>query len=359
VFPTSIEPPPNIIVAHTPFFSSTDTLLGFRALRCAYPHAKFYMTSAPPNWKRTPSNFMLPYTMSFTKYTMDRFQSDPVMRWLSTKDAARLGMVASTHSSGLLELAPMETFDGRTQVCAGPTEFDTRGMVHDCSMASGPVEGASSNVHDRGRNPRARIDFTHADSVEFFAQSHKPWSVREEMVAGFIPHGARVLDLGCASENLGVHLKQTRRNITYCPVDATARYVPFRSAVCNLNMGELPLTIRPQPTHIVMEGVLIYLLDKLLTLLGLACAYPSATVVLLLDKFANASAHCVAEAEHTRRVLMPMRNVSVHCRTSGFATVLSLEPVKGKEESTLFGQRCSHHDRMAHFGAPNGLCYSL
>ena len=46
--------------------------------------------------------------------------------------------------------------------------------------------------------------------------------------------------------------------------------------MCNMNLGQFPLTITPPPSHIVLQGVWLYVYDKLLVLNAFACAYPKA-----------------------------------------------------------------------------------
>ena len=47
-----------------------------------------------------------------------------------------------------------------------------------------------------------------------------------------------------------------------------------------LNKWEYPISLTPQPTVIVMQGVLEYITDKAHFLGAFRCAYPSATILL-------------------------------------------------------------------------------
>lgn len=107
------------------------------------------------------------------------------------------------------------------------------------------------------------------------------------MFVHLVPNRSRVLELGSGAEQLGVALMRQRCGVEYCPSDAVPRTAPFRAAVCDLNAGHLPLSLRPPPTHIVAQGVLVYLLDRLATFRALRCAYPAAILQL---SFASTSA---------------------------------------------------------------------
>eukprot|EP00966_Prymnesium_polylepis_P200996 4657790-Prymnesium_polylepis.1 len=127
-----------------------------------------------------------------------------------------------------------------------------------------------------------------------------------------------------------------------------------------MNYGEFPLTVSPPPTHIVLQGVLVYLRDKLLILTALACAYPEATVLLLLGK--HVVSDCEAETHRIRKVFKTLlRNVEVDCHlifTSSAA--VRIVPVKGMAPSKLLRERCliGHSDASVRDHADaRGLCY--
>ena len=119
-------------------------------------------------------------------------------------------------------------------------------------------------------------------SVRAFANLHQTghhWNSRETWFVDHIPDDSRVVDLGAGAMHLNVSLNIARRGIHYVPVDAHDRGVAAMR-VCMLNKWEYPISLSPQPTVIVMQGVLEYITDKAHLLAAFRCAYPSATILL-------------------------------------------------------------------------------
>lgn len=80
------------------------------------------------------------------------------------------------------------------------------------------------------------------------------WTARAEIAAGFIPRGARVLDLGCGAMALERFLPE---GCVYIPCDLVAR--DDRTIVCDFNGGEFPDDVACDV--VVALGVLEYLTD--------------------------------------------------------------------------------------------------
>ena len=132
-------------------------------------------------------------------------------------------------------------------------------------------------------------------SVERHKNLHlvnRSWSARAQFFVQRIPkQGAHVLDMGAGAVGLRHQLLATGSIFTYTPVDAVDRH-DTRMRICQLNMHEYPLRISPPPTHLVLQGVLEYMYDKMFFLRSLRCAYPNADVLLSYNV-----AHKVGEYE--------------------------------------------------------------
>lgn len=140
-------------------------------------------------------------------------------------------------------------------------------------------------------------------SVRTFGNLHhtgRHWSNREAWFVDHIPDDSRVVDLGAGAMHLNVSLNRARRGIHYVPVDAHDRGVPAMR-VCMLNKWEYPISLTPQPTVIVMQGVLEYITDKAHFLGAFRCAYPSATILL-----SYTAGHAVAEREQQQGWVAPL-----------------------------------------------------
>ena len=273
-FPTSLSPEPAFVVGHGQFYRSTDKMLGYRALRCAYPRAVLYLGTSPQYYgsyqahssagleKANYTGFLLPNILAATKFAMNDFNHR--RHWLPsvTNNARNLSVTAAERDSGIIELRP-ESADGHHEVCAGAPTLDVHRLVEDCTehISQAELKKTTGSV---------------GDVADFFTRSHPLSLTRMQMVASRIPDGSRVLDMGCASEGLGELLRHTRRNITYCPSDIVPRTKPWRASVCNMNLGQFPLSVYPPPTHIILQGVWVYIYDKLLALNAFTCAYPKA-----------------------------------------------------------------------------------
>ena len=150
--------------------------------------------------------------------------------------------------------------------------------LRDCST---PVirdarEAANSSSPSMGSTMRSVV--RHA----LLHKTKRLWSSqREQWFIDQIPDGATVLDLGAGSMHVRMALEQAgRRRISYTPADVVDRGAS-RMLVCHFNLHEYPLQVRaPEPTHVVLQGVLEYVYDKLLLLRALRCAYPRASLLV-------------------------------------------------------------------------------
>jgi Polysaccharide pyruvyl transferase len=106
------------------------------------------------------------------------------------------------------------------------------------------------------------------------AQLSVDWDQRAKAVAGWIPAGVRLMDIGCGR----MALEPLLTNCTYWPVDIVRR--DERTTVVDLNESELPSRLLQQADYATLLGVLEYMKDpaKLLTSLSaarikLVCSY--------------------------------------------------------------------------------------
>ena len=118
-FPTSLSPPPSLIIARGQFYRSSDFMLSYRSLRCAYPRAMLYASSGQRFVGTNVSSkvddtgvdytgFFLPPTLAGIKFSFGAYNGDSHRQhWLETNNAANLGMRAAKRPSGMVELQPV------------------------------------------------------------------------------------------------------------------------------------------------------------------------------------------------------------------------------------------------------------
>lgn len=82
-----------------------------------------------------------------------------------------------------------------------------------------------------------------------------PWDMRNEKIAGFIPDGSSVIDLGCGAQTLRDHLGPS---CSYQPCDLVKSTSDV--IVCDFNAGAYP-AVGKRFTHVVCSGVLEYIQD--------------------------------------------------------------------------------------------------
>jgi hypothetical protein len=158
------------------------------------------------------------------------------------------------------------------------------------------------------------------------------WSSREAWFVDRIPDGAAVLDIGAGAMHLLASLRQAKKSrVKYMAVDAVERGADAHVRLCNLNLHEYPLHVTPQPTHIVLQGVLEYLYDKVLLLRSLRCAYPRATMLLSYN-----AGHRVGQFEaHGWVAPLTLGQLNETFETLGLDTMEKVNNCAG-----LRGQRC-------------------
>jgi FkbM family methyltransferase len=128
------------------------------------------------------------------------------------------------------------------------------------NQTSYPVNSyASTNAAPEETGRRLAMQEAKATDVTRWAnprQLEQDWEHRARHVAGWLPGGARVLDLGCGAMNLREHLAD---GSTYVGCDVVARNQ--YTIVCDFNQGQFPDQVALQASHLTVLGVLEYLYD--------------------------------------------------------------------------------------------------
>lgn len=112
-----------------------------------------------------------------------------------------------------------------------------------------------SDTGDVGRRRSAREKRTDSARWSNPDSLSAAWHARALAVAGFVPAGSRVLDLGCGDMALERALPP---GCAYMPSDLVAR--DARTLICDLNAGSLPDAPEP-PSVVTLLGVIEYVAD--------------------------------------------------------------------------------------------------